>query len=156
MAGAAAHDGQHTTTGDDWARVLRSDFVYGKYRKQTIDFLGNVCSTWYTIEPKEWVGGGIVPGADESQYLHKCLTTYRQWYIRQGPGSTWFRESNKLRTWGVAAVVGLGTGGIGLEAWTGASRWVTYDYAFGTRIYDHYLCGNDAYPRRSTRIFAGG
>jgi hypothetical protein len=142
--------------GDDWAHVLRSDFVYGKYRKQTVDFLGNVCSTWYTIEPIEWVGGGIVPGADESQYLHRCLTTYRQWRIRQGPGSTWYRSSNKLRTWGVAAIVDLGTGGLGLSAWTGASRWVTYDYSFGTRTYDHYLCGNDAYPKRSSRVFAGG
>lgn len=142
--------------GDDWARQLRSDFIYAKYRKQTVDLFGNVCSTWYTIEPKEWVGGGIVPGADESQYLHKCLTTYRQWYIRQGPGSTWFRGSNKLKTWGVAATVGLGSGGLGLSAWTGASRWVTYDYSFGTQIFDHYLCGNDAYPRRSSRVFAGG
>jgi hypothetical protein len=142
--------------GDDWAHVVRSDFVYAKYRKETVDIFGNVCSTWYTIEPKEWVGGGIVPAADESQYLHKCLTTYRQWHVRQGPGTTWFRGSNKLRTWGVAAVVGLGTGGLGLEAWTGASRWVTYDYSFGRRIFDHYLCGNDAYPRRSSRVFAGG
>ena len=142
--------------GDDWARVLRSDFVYGKYRKQTLDLFGNTCSTWYTIEPIEWVGGGIVPGADESQYLHKCLTTYRQWYIRQGPGSTWFRASNKLKTWGAAATVGLGTGGLGVQAWTGASRWVTYEYFFGTHIYDHYLCGNDNFPRRATRVFAGG
>ena len=142
--------------GDDWAHALRSDFIYAKYRKQTVGPFGLVCSTWYTIEPKEWVGGGIVPGADESQYLHRCLTDYRQWYIRQGPGSTWFRASNKLRTWGVAATIGLGTAGLGVSAWTGASSWVTYDYHFGTRIYDHYLCGNDAYPRRSTRVFAGG
>jgi hypothetical protein len=142
--------------GDDWAHVLRSDFIYAKYRKQTVDFLGNVCSTWYTIEPKEWVGGGIVPGADESQYLHKCLTTYRQWYIRQGPGSAWFRSSNKLRTWGAAATVGLGSGGLAVQAWTGASRWVRYDYLFGTAYFDHYLCGNDGFPKRSTRIFAGG
>jgi hypothetical protein len=142
--------------GDDWAHVLRSDFIYGKYRKQTIDPLGNVCSTWYTIEPKEWVGGGIVPAADESQYLHQCLTTYRQWYIDQGPGSTWFRSSNKLRTWGAAATVGLGTAGVSLQAWTGSSRWVTYEYFFGHATFDHYLCGNDAFPRRSTRVFAGG
>ena len=142
--------------GEDWAHVLRSDFVYAKYRKQTLDVFGNVCSTWYTIEPKEWVGGGILPGADESQFLHKCLTTYRQWYIRQGPDSTWFRASNKLRTWGAAATVGLGSGGLGVQAWTGASRWVTYEYYFGSRSFDHYLCGNDGYPRRSTRVFAGG
>src|SRR5439155_654412 len=23
-------------------------------------------------------------------------------------------------------------------------------------VFDHYLCGNDGYPRRSTRVFAGG
>jgi hypothetical protein len=161
--GAFAHAATGETSGvsirnvsEDWARVLRSDFVYGKYRKQTLDLFGNVCSTWYTIEPIEWVGGGIVPSTDESQYLHKCLTTYRQWYIRQGPGTTWFRASNKLRTWGVAATVGLGSGGLGVEAWTGASRWVTYEYSFGKATFDHYLCGNDNFPRRSTRVLAGG
>jgi len=158
---------QHAATGEtsgvsisnttqDWAHQLRSDFIYAKYRKQTVDVFGNVCSTWYTIEPKEWVGGGIVSGADESQYLHKCLTTYRRWYIRQGPGSTWYRSSNKLRTWGAAATVGLGSGGLALNAWTGSSRWVRLDYSFGTSIYDHYLCGSDDFPKRSSRIFAGG
>ena len=145
-----------SNVGEDWAHQLRSDFIYAKYRKQTIDPFGRVCSTWYTIEPKEWVGGGIFSGADESQYLHQCLTTYRRWYILQGPGTTWFRSSNKLRTWGGAVSVDLGSGGLGLSAWTGASGWVRYDYAFGTRIHDHYLCGNDAYPNRSSRVFAGG
>jgi hypothetical protein len=145
-----------SSVGDDWAHQLRSDFIYAKYRKQTVNPFGDVCSTWYTIEPKEWVGGGIVSGADESQYLHLCLTTYRRWHIRQGPGSTWFRAANKLRTWGGSVNVDLGSGGLGLSAWTGASRWVRYDYSFGTRIYDHYLCGNDDFPSRSSRIFAGG
>jgi hypothetical protein len=161
--GAFAHAATGNTSGvsisnigEDWAHVLRSDFVYGKYRKQTVDLFGNVCSTWYTIEPKEWVGGGIVAGADESQYLHKCLTTYRQWSIRQGPDSTWFRSGNKLRTWGAAATVGLGTGGLSVSAWTGASRWVRYDYGFGRAVVDHYLCGNDDLPKRSSRVFAGG
>jgi len=161
--GAFAHASTGDSSGvsiqnpaDDWAHVLRSDFIYAKYRKQTVDILGNVCSTWYTIEPKEWVGGGIVPGSDESQYLHKCLTTYRDWVIDQGPGSTWFRAGNKLRTWGIAATVGLGSGGLGVSAWTGSSRWVRYDYAFGHTTFDHYLCGNDNLPKRSTRIFAGG
>jgi hypothetical protein len=158
---------EHASTGEssgvsiqnpteDWAHVLRSDFIYAKYRKQTVDILGNVCSTWYTIEPKEWVGGGIVSGADESENLHKCLTAYRQWMIDQGPDSGWFRAGNKLRTWGVAATVGLGSGGLGVSAWTGASRWVRYDYTFGHSSFDHYLCGNDNLPKRSTRVFAGG
>jgi hypothetical protein len=145
-----------SNVGDDWARQLRSDFIYAKYRKQTVTLYGAVCSTWYTIEPKEWVGGGILAGADESQYLHKCLTTYARWHITQGPASSWFRASNKLRTWGAAVNVNLGSGGLGLNAWTGASRWVRYDYYFGTRVHDHYLCGNDDFPKRSSRVFAGG
>jgi hypothetical protein len=144
------------SVGDDWAHVLRSDFIYAKYRKQTVDLFGNVCSTWYTIEPKQWVGGGIVPGADESQYLHKCLTTYSQWSIRQGPNTGWYRDRNKLRTWGAAVTVNLGTGGLSLSGWTGASAWVRYDYSFGNAVFDHYLCGNDDFPKRSTRVFAGG
>jgi len=145
-----------SNVGDDWARQLRSDFVYAKYRKQTVNPWGGVCSTWYTIEPREWVGGGIVAGTDESQYLHQCLTTYARWRINQGPATSWFRASNKLRTWGGAATVDLGSGGLDLKAWTGASRWVRYDYSFGTRIHDHYLCGSDDFPKRSSRIFAGG
>jgi hypothetical protein len=145
-----------SNVGEDWAHQLRSDFIYAKYRKQTVNLFGSVCSTWYVIEPKQWVGGGIVPATDESQYLHQCLTTYRKWHIRQGPGSTWFRARNKLRTWEGAATVGLGSGGLTLSAWTGASRWVRYDYAFGSRIYDHYLCGTNDFPTRSSRVFAGG
>jgi hypothetical protein len=145
-----------SNVGDDWAHVLKSDFIYAKYRKETVNPFGTVCSTWYTIEPKEWVGGGIVAGADESQYLHKCLTTYARWRITQGPNTAWYRSGNKLRTWGGAATVDLGSGGISLAAWTGASRWVRYDYAFGTAVHDHYLCGNDNFPKRSSRIFAGG
>jgi hypothetical protein len=161
--GAFAHASTGDSTGvsignptEDWAHVLRSDFIYAKYRKETVNPFGTVCSTWYTIEPKEWVGAGIVAGADESQYLHKCLTTYNRWHVVQGPASAWFRTGNKLHTWGGAVSVDLGTGGLQLSAWTGASRWVRYDYSFGTQVHDHYLCGNDNYPKRSSRVFAGG
>jgi hypothetical protein len=146
-----------SNTTENWAHVLLSDYVYAKYRKQTVSHItGEVCSTWYTIEPKEWVGGGIVAGADESEFLHKCLTTYSRWVIDQGPNSTWYRNRNKLKTWGAAVTVGLGSGGLDLSGWTGSSQWARYDYSFGTRGDHHYLCGSDAVPKRSSRIFAGG
>ncbi|HET7807199.1 MAG TPA: hypothetical protein VFK71_01800, partial [Gaiellaceae bacterium] len=93
---------------------------------------------------------------DESEFLHKCLTTYSRWMIDQGPNSTWNRNHNKLKTWGAAVTVGLGSGGLDLSGWTGSSQWARYDYRFGTGGDHHYLCGNDAVPKRSSRIFAGG
>jgi hypothetical protein len=113
-----------------------------------------VCSTWHTIEPKEW-WGGIWPGADESRYLHQCRTTYKAYAVHFGPNTGFTRASYRLRTWGAGVVVGLGTAGVALHARSGASQRVHYHYAFG-RNTDHYLCGNDNRPGRSTRILAGG
>jgi hypothetical protein len=139
----------------DWAHDLLSDFVYAKYKHERISsFDGRVCSTWYTIEPKEW-WGGIWPGADESRYLHKCLTTYKQFRNDFGPNSTFARSNYRLRTWGAAVSVGLGTGGLSLQARSGASQRVKFRYVFG-RNRNHYLCGNDNRPAQSTRILAGG
>jgi hypothetical protein len=138
----------------DWAHDLLSDFVYAKYRHERVsDWDGRICSTWFTIEPKEW-WGGIWPGADESRYLHQCLTTYKAYVNRFGPDTTFSRTTYKLRSWGAAAVVHLGTGGIGLRARSGASQRVRYRYVFGHNS-DHYLCGNDNRPARSTRVLAG-
>ena len=139
----------------DWAHDLLSDFVYAKYRHERIsDWDGRVCSTWYTIEPKEW-WGGIRPGADESRYLHQCRTTYRRFANDFGPNSTFGRTNYRLRTWGAAATVAFGTGGLTLRARSGASQRVRFSYVFGTNR-DHYLCGNDNRPAQSTRILAGG
>lgn len=139
---------------DDWAHRLLSNFVYAKYRHQRIGVFGRVCSTWYTIEPKEW-WGGIWPGADESRYLHQCLTTYRRYMNFFGPDSSFQRRRYKLRTWTGAATVDLGSGGVALAARSGASSHVDYHYHFGSGS-SHYLCGNDAQPSRSTRVLAGG
>ena len=113
-----------------------------------------MCSTWYTVEPQEW-WGGIWPGADESRYLHQCLTTYRAYENHFGPNSTFARTSYKLRRWAAAATIYLGTGGLTLYARSGASQRVSYRYRFGSWR-DHYLCGNDEKPARSTRVLAGG
>ena len=157
---------KHVTRGDaeyvaesnpapDWAHDLLSDFVYAKYKHERISYWdGRVCSTWHTIEPKEW-WGGIWPGADESRYLHQCRTTYKAYAAHFGPDTGFTRTSYKLRTWGAGVVVGLGTAGVALHARSGASQRVHYHYAFG-RNTDHYLCGNDNRPGRSTRILAGG
>ena len=141
--------------GPDWAHDLLSDFVYAKFKHERIsNFDGQVCSTWFTVEPREW-WGGIQPGADESRYLHQCLTTYKRYANDFGPNSTFTRTNYKLRIWGAAARVSLGTGGIFLRARSGASQRVRYRYVFGGGR-DHYLCGNDNRPAQSTRVLAGG
>jgi hypothetical protein len=145
-----------TSPAEDWAHRLLSTFKYSKYKHERISaWTGEVCSTWYTVEPKEW-WGGIFPGADESRYLHQCLTTYRQYMNAFGPDTGFERSKYKLRLWGDGVTVGLGTNGLTLASRSGASSRVTYRYHFGRRFQYHYLCGNDANPSRSTRIFAGG
>jgi len=139
---------------EDWAHRLLSDFVYAKYKHQRIGITGRVCSTWYSVEPKEW-WGGIWPGADESRYLHQCLTTYYRFRNFFGPDSRFDRYRYKLRVWGAAVTVDLGTGGVALAARSGASGHVNYHYHFGGGS-THYLCGNDNRPARSTRVLAGG
>jgi hypothetical protein len=145
-----------TNPTEDWAHRLLTVFKYSMYRHvRTSAWTGKICSTWYTIEPKEW-WGGIFPGADESRYLHQCLTTYREYRNTFGPDSGFQRIRYKLRLWGAGATVGFGTNGLALGARSGASSRVTYRYHFGRRLRFHYLCGNDAIPARSTRILAGG
>jgi len=144
-----------TNPSEDWAHRLLSSFVYAKYgHERRSDWDGRVCSTWFTLEPKEW-WGGIWPGADESRYLHQCLTTYRAYENHFGPNTTFARSNYKLRSWAAAVSVDLGTGGLLLYARSGASQRVGYHYRFGSAR-DHYLCGNDNKPAKSTRVLAGG
>ncbi len=75
---------------------------------------------------------------------------------RFGPDSGFDRSKYKLKSWAAAATVGLGTSGLTLSARSGASSRVTYHYHFGLQFQNHYLCGNDAIPAMSTRLFAGG
>jgi hypothetical protein len=141
---------------EDWAHALLSSFRYALYRHvRTSAWDGKVCSTWYTIEPKDW-RGGIWPGADLSRYLHQCLTTYRRYVNNFGPATAFERGRYRLRLWDAGATVGFGTNGLTLATRSGASSRVTYSYSFGRRYQNHYLCGNDDIPARSTRIFAGG
>lgn len=141
---------------EEWAHALLSSFMYSLYRHvRTSAWTGKVCSTWYTIEAKDW-RGGIWPGADQSRYLHQCLTTYRRWYNTFGPNTDFDRSRYRLRLWDSGVTVGLGTNGLTLGTQSGASSRVTYHYHFGTRLQYHYICGNDAFPARSTRVLAGG
>ena len=50
--------------------------------------------------------------------------------------------------------MGLGTGGLELNAQSGLSQWVEVFWKFGRNAH-HYLCGNDGPISTSHRIFAG-
>jgi hypothetical protein len=145
----------------DWAKQIVTYMQYGLlvHTRWALDSRGQPvpCGSSRTIEPLEWSGAGITPGADESKWLHKCRTwPYIQWSLPFGPTAQWDRTSYKLRTWEAAATVDLGSGGVTLKAWSGASQRVRYHYAFGTAYQEHWLCGSDGPMYRSTRIFAGG
>jgi hypothetical protein len=149
-----------SNSGPDWAHVIDSRFLYARYKHErwtTNPVTGArvSCGTSYTKEPKLWLGNYEI-GQDLSQYLHLCQTKYFSTALSYGPNGTFSRFSRRLRTWEGAASVDLGTGSLGLRAWSGASKDVGYSYAFGTGFDKHWLCGNDAYPPFATRIFAGG
>jgi hypothetical protein len=61
-----------------------------------------------------------------------------------------------LHTFGLAATVDLGSGGVNLKAWSGASTYVKAHWHFGTNQANHWICGNDAGPASSSRVFLGG
>jgi hypothetical protein len=150
-----------TNSTPDWARAITSSFLYGKYKHErtTLDPVTGQsisCGTAFTLEPKLWLGNYQL-GADLSSYLHQCRTASLVGHaVSYGPTGTFSRFSRKLQTWEGAARVNLGTGGVSLRAWSGASTHVGYKYSFGSVYQDHWLCGNDSWPAYASRIFAGG
>jgi hypothetical protein len=149
-----------TNTSEDWAHKITSAFSYGLYEHErwTIDPVTGAhisCGTSKTKEARLWLGN-IGIGENLSRLLHLCTTTYKQYALPYPPGSTFNRSSSKLNTWESAAVVNVGNGTLALRAWSGASRWVTYHYAFGSKYAQHWLCGIDNFPLYASRIFAGG
>src|SRR6476469_3151229 len=106
-------------------------------------------------EARIWTGN-IELVADLSSKLHLCQTKYSRFAITLPKNGFFQRYSHKLQTWEGAASVDLGMGVLQLRAWSGASKSVGYDYTFGVVYDQHWLCGTDAYPPDSSRIFAGG
>jgi hypothetical protein len=150
-----------TNSTSDWARAITSSFLYGKYKHErtTLDPVTGQplsCGTAFTLEPKLWLGNYQL-GADLSAYLHQCQTKFFLGHaVSYGPNGTFSRSSRKLQTWEGAARVNLGSGGLSVRAWSGASAHVGYRYSFGSLYQDHWLCGNDSWPAYASRIFAGG
>lgn len=147
-------------TSEDWAHAITSSFSYGLYKHErwTVDPVTGArisCGSSQTKEARRWLGD-IGIGEDLSKYLHLCTTTYKPHALAYPPGSTFDRSSRKLTTWESAVVVGVGNGTLALRAWSGASKYVMYHYAFGPKYAQHWLCGNDDYPLYASRIFAGG
>ena len=105
---------------------------------------------FYTTVSTAW-NGGAVDGGDVSQYDHQCDTTYNAYKVPQAPNTHFDRSSNNFVTWSVDT----GAFGIGTSAQSGASTWVQIHMFFHQPSGTRYICGNNAAPTSSARIFSG-
>jgi hypothetical protein len=142
VEGAAIKWYVYPEDGHEW----RSNFVYRKYKHW--DLCGDV---WYSVEPRQWTGGGAWPGADGAYLDHHCASWYASTAQDYGPGSEFTRSSRKLYKFGVAVNVF----GVNLGARSGASRYVIAHWKFGTGQLHHWLCGSNNQPSSARRILAG-
>jgi hypothetical protein len=92
---------------------------------------------------------------DGTQYLHHCGDTHAAYQVIQDPNSGWLRSTARLKKWDAAVTVSFAGVGITLGAQSGSSQYVKVTYTFGHLYPHYYLCGNNAKPKTSARIFAG-
>jgi hypothetical protein len=94
---------------------------------------------------------GALDGTDISNLDFQCQASHLQWSANYGPNTQFDRASNQAVTFGGAVTVF----GVGLNAQSGFSQYVSSHWNFGNDQLNHWLCGNDNYITSSTRIFAG-
>lgn len=129
-----------------YARRIRSDFRYGKYRK---DFYTARCPDQTIVRAEEWISG--VSDRKQRGTINVC---------RRGDGSPSFiggaefqRASKRAVTW----AGGVSVFGAGLTVRSGFSRNVQISFNFGgPRNRRHILCGSGGRPPTTAkRIFSG-
>jgi hypothetical protein len=137
-----------SVTADNWGHRILTDFSYGKYR-----YVNGCGGSWYTVQARYWIPGRYV-GTDNSTYDHHCRDRYAAFASHFGPNDAFARSTSRYFRFVAAALVGLGTGGLALQAQSGLSHSVDVYWKFGGRP-DHYLCGSDGPITTAHRIFAG-
>jgi hypothetical protein len=128
-----------------YARRLRSNFIFGKYRYSLCP-APRAGSHYYRIRAELWSGG--MSGRRQAGTLNVCAGG------NDYPGGGKFdRDRNRAVTWRRGASVA----GVGLNARSGFSRWVKVAYRFGgPRGSKHRLCGSGGRDEiRAARIFSG-
>jgi len=126
---------------------VQSNFDYAEYEWVPLGICGG-----YEIDPLRW-GGSATYGSDNSGYDGRCGSTYAAYAQEYGPGTSFRRSTNRYVTFSFAATA---FGVAGFTAQSGASADVTMAWTFDQRRGTRTLCGNNAYPTLSARIFQGG
>jgi hypothetical protein len=137
---------------DRWAKEVRSEFVYTKYRAELVCG-GLVVSEHFEIKATDWVGN-IRTGADLRYLDDRCYQDHFPYLAEFGANGRFDRNSNRYGTFVGAATVTLGGATVSLNARSGMSRYVRISLKFGLRA-RHVLCGSNALLPTASRIFAG-
>jgi len=145
-----------STPDDMWAREIQTEFVYTKYRTELwcSSPAAVLVSRGYEIRATEWVGSSRL-GASLGHLVNRCEEDHATYVATHPRGMRFTRDDSTYATFPNAASVTVGASTLSLSARSGMSRWVTVEWLFGTKFADHVLCGTDAFPPKSSRIFAG-
>jgi len=146
----------YSTTRDRWAHEIQTEFVYTKYRTELwcASPAAVKVSEAYEIRATKWVGSSRL-GRDLTHLDDRCAEDHAQYLTPFGKGFTFTRDENRYGTFTNAASVTVGGTTLSVNARSGLSRWVVVDWRFGSKSTRHVLCGIDAFPPTTTRIFAG-
>ena len=138
---------------DRWAKEIRSEFVYTKYRSELVCG-GLKVSEQYEIKATDWIGN-IRTDADLTYLDDRCYQDHFAYMAVSGRNALVTRDSNRYGKFVGAATVTVGGATVSLDARSGMSRYVRVRWDFGGKTAKHVLCGTDAPLPRSSRIFAG-
>jgi hypothetical protein len=146
----------YPTSADMWAREMQTEFVYTKYRTELwcASPVAVLVSRGFEVRATDWVGSSRL-GANLSHLVNRCEEDYGQYIATHARGMKFTRDENKYGTFSNAASVNVGGASLSLSARSGMSKWVTLQWEFGRKFAAHVLCGTDAFPPTSSRIFAG-
>lgn len=149
------HIGNSTTAASTWNRSayfgkkVTSEFHYVKYK---VTGSGSTyCQyVYWTVRGERW-NTGAGEGADVSAQDGLCLSTYSSYKVYYAKNTSFYRStSDAVKFGGAVSFFGFTAG-----AQSGFSTYVTVNLNFGSGYNYHWICGNDAKPSTSHRIFAG-
>jgi hypothetical protein len=133
------------SAGAYWGYTQKSNFHYHK-------LFGNAfCPYLYKVEAQSW-NTGMTDGTNISSLDGVCAAQHGAYRVIYGANTTFDRQTNSLYNFSGAVTVF----GASLTAKSGASSYVKIHFNFGSATSSHPVCGDNASPGSSTRVFSGG
>ncbi len=147
------------TRGPNWGGKLRSQFRYAEFHNWK-SCGGTTTDQGFSVQAIAWIGGlnnyfGAYPDDHNHNLDGHCppLGDGRTNDFGQGTYHT-----NTFEQTSFSHAVGLSVQGVGvtLNSQSGWNSDVSSTWSFGSKLHDHYICGNTRNgPWKSPRIFAG-